>query len=126
MDSKKNELWEVDRQLFDRMETEAISPNETNFFRNMRFKQECEITACNDLILSADSNTDKLFIVRIIYDEYEVGILSQPRLHVMNLSEALNLNLKENGLLDRDITLLQWLRERDYQGVLYDHNYDYM
>ena len=44
----------------------------------------------------------------------------------MYLAEALQLNLKEVGLLDRDITLFEWLRERDYKGVEYDHNYDDM
>ena len=42
----------------------------------------------------------------------------------MNLYEALNANLKEIGVLDRNITLFQWLRERDYKGVEYNHNFD--
>ncbi len=42
----------------------------------------------------------------------------------MCLHDALNINLKAAGLLDRDITLFQWLRERDYAGVEHDHNYD--
>lgn len=42
----------------------------------------------------------------------------------MTLKETLDANLKEIGVLDRDITLLQWLRERDYKGVEYDHNFD--
>ena len=44
----------------------------------------------------------------------------------MKLSEALNANLKQLGYLDRDITLLDWLRERDYKGIRYNHNYALM
>lgn len=44
--------------------------------------------------------------------------------HVMNLSEALALNLKQLGYIDRDLTLLEWLRECDYSVVNYERNYD--
>ena len=68
--------------------------------------------------------------MRVDYDEFLVGHGTvghyDEEYHVMNLSEALNTNLKERGYLDRDITLLDWLRERDYQGIRYNHNYAYM
>ena len=28
------------------------------------------------------------------------------------------------GFIKDDITLLQWLRKRDYAGIQYNHNYD--
>ena len=75
--------------------------------------------------MSEYDNEDKIYIVREEYSEFVVGredILEEQ--HYMNLSETLSANLRETGLLDRDITLFQWLRERDYKGVMYDHNYD--
>ena len=42
----------------------------------------------------------------------------------MTLSDALSLNLKELGFIDRDLTLLEWLRESGYRYVNYDRNYD--
>ena len=42
----------------------------------------------------------------------------------MTLSEALAINLKEIGFIDRDITLLEWLRESDYKYVNYNRNHD--
>lgn len=42
----------------------------------------------------------------------------------MSLSEALSLNLKDLGFLDRNVTLLEWLREYDYNCVNYSRNFD--
>lgn len=114
-----------DRELFEAMEGRFISENEKIFFEIIRYKQEHVFTFANDLILSETNNDEGLYIVRCEYEEYIVGRrgLTQEQ-HVMCLCEALNLNLKVCGLIDRDITLFQWLRERDYEGVEYDHNYD--
>lgn len=87
---------------------------------------EEDVTISNDLLLHEDNNEDRIYIVRCWFDEYVIGGESYKHgeEHYMNLSEALNANLKEIGVLDRDITLFQWLRERDYEGVEYDHNFD--
>ena len=103
------------------------SDNEREFFEKQRYKEEYVVTISNDLVLHEDNNEDGIYIVRCWFCEYIVGqedvIEGQ---HAMYLAEALQLNLKEVGLLDRDITLFEWLRERDYKGVEYDHNYDDM
>ena len=44
--------------------------------------------------------------------------------HVMSLSEALEINLLECGFVNRDVSLWEWLRERNYKGVEYNHNFD--
>ena len=65
---------------------------------------------------------------RLMLDEYVVGhgigTDGAQEVHVMNLSEALSVNLKAEGFLNRDITLWQWLREKDYTIVNYGRNYD--
>ena len=128
MNTKKHELWDEDKKLFKSMKGHYQSVNEENFFKNMQFKQEYECTSLNDLIVSEYENEDEIYIVREYNEEYVVGHGIETdgvqEEHVMNLSEALALNLKDLGFLNRDVTLLQWLRECDYQVVNYERNYD--
>lgn len=128
MNTKKHELWDEDKKLFESMKGHYQSVNEENFFKNMQFKQEYECTSLNDLIVSEYENEDEIYIVREYNEEYVVGHGIETdgvqEEHVMNLSEALTLNLKDLGFLNRDVTLLQWLRECDYQVVNYERNYD--
>ena len=128
MNTKKHELWDEDKKLFESMKGHYQSVNEENFFKNMQFKQEYECTSLNDLIVSEYENEDEIYIVREYNEEYIVGHGIETdgvqEEHVMNLSEALALNLKDLGFLNRDVTLLQWLRECDYQVVNYERNYD--
>ena len=94
----------------------------------MRYKQEYECTSLNDLIVSEYENDDEIYIVREYNEEYVVGhgigTDGAYEEHVMNLSEALALNLKELGFIDRNLTLWEWLRECDYRVVNYERNYD--
>lgn len=126
MNTPKNELWPEDKALFDSMKGRYQSDNERDFFEKQRYKQEYVMTSSNDLLLHEDNNEARIYIVRCWYEEYVVGgeLYKQGEEHFMNLSEALNANLREIGVIDRDITLLQWLQERDYRGVEYDHNFD--
>lgn len=123
----KNRLVKEDKEFFERMRGHYRSDNERMFFEKLRHKQENVLTCANDLILSEKNNEDGLYIVRCEFEEYVVGqehVTEES--HYMCLADALEANLKEIGLLNRDITLWQWLRERDYAGVEYDHNYDDM
>ena len=118
-------MWDEDIALFRRMEGNYQSEREREFFEKLKYKEENVLTVSNDLLMSEYDNEDKIYIVREEYSEFVVGredVVDEQ--HYMNLSEALAANLREIGLLDRDITLFQWLRERDYKGVMYDHNYD--
>lgn len=124
----KHELLNEDKVLFEKMETQYVSDNEKNFFKNIRYKQEFEITGLNDLLVSEYENSDEIYIVRECYEEYIVGhgigADGAQEEHVMSLSEALNLNLKDLGYIDRNVTVLEWLRECDYVYVKYNRNYD--
>lgn len=126
MNNRINTLWNEDNALFKSMEEHCQSDNERKFFEILRYKQENVISISYDLILHEDNNEDGIYIVRCWYDEYIVGGVGYKHgeEHYMNLSEALNANLKETGVLDRDVSLFQWLRERDYKGVEYNHNFD--
>ena len=126
MNRVKNELWPEDIALFDSMVEHYQSDNEQKFFERQRYKEEYVMTISNDLVLHEDNNEDKIYIVRCWFCEYVVGGMNfrKGEEHYMNLSEALNANLREIGVLDRNMTLFQWLRERDYEDVEYDHNFD--
>ena len=110
------------------MKGNYVSVNEENFFKNIKYKQEYECTLLNDLLVSEYENNDEIYVVREIFEEYVIGhgigTNGAQEEHVMNLSEALALNLKEVGFIDRDITLWDWLRECDYNVVNYERNYD--
>ena len=128
MINEKHKLWDADAKLFASMKGNYQSKNEENFFMNMQYKQEYQATALNDLLVSEYENQDEIYIVRMYNEEYIVGqgigTDGANEEHVMCLFEALNLNLKELGFLDRDITLLDWLRECDYSVVNYERNYN--
>lgn len=128
MEKSKNKLWDADYELFASMRNDSLTPNEANFFKNMQFKEEYEQTVLNDLLISEYENSDEIYLVRVEYDEYLVGhgigTEGTEEVHVMNLADALAVNFKTEGFLDRDITLWQWLREKDYKVVNYGRNHD--
>ena len=128
MNTTIHELCDADKQLFASMKDKYISVNEENFFKNIQYKQEYECTALNDLLVSEYENDDEIYIVREYNEEYVIGqgigTDGGNEEHVMCLAEALALNLKQAGFIERDITLWNWLRERDYAVVNYERNYD--
>ena len=127
MNTDVNKLWPEDCELFANMEGHYESDNEKIFFEKMKYKMEKEFAPSNDLIMFEEDNDDHIYIVRCYYDEFIVGHGTKGHFdeeyHVMNLSEALSANLKTLGFIDQDVTVLQWLRERDYRGIRYNHNY---
>lgn len=128
MKTNKHIIPQEDRELFESMKGKYLTPNEENFFKNMQYKEENEITGLNDLIVSEYENPDEVYIVREYYEEYVVGrgigTNGANEEHVMTLTEALAVNLKELGLKDNDMTLFEWLRKCDYCFVMYNRNYD--
>lgn len=50
--SAQNKLRKADESLLSSMEGHYQTPEEENFFQNMRYKQEYEPALSNDLILS--------------------------------------------------------------------------
>lgn len=126
MEKKENKLWPADKELFATMKNRSITPEEFNFFLNMRFKEQHESTLSNDLIMSERDNVDGIYIVREEYDEYVVGCIAHPEyeVHVMNLAEALSIRLTQIGIHGKDETIWEWLRSINYQGISYNHNFD--
>ena len=127
----ENELWPEDAKLFEQMEGNYQSENEKTFFENIHVKMLSELAPCRELLLSENDNNDQIYFLRDQYEEFIVGTTKKPSpcessIHTMTLFEALEANLKELGFLERNISFLQWLRERDYENMKYDHNYAYL
>lgn len=127
----ENELWPEDAKLFEQMDGNYQSENEKTFFENMHVKMLSELAPCRELLLSENDNKDQIYFLRDQYEEFIVGTAKKPSpsessIHTMTLVEALEANLKGLGFLDRDISFWQWLRERDYDNMKYDHNYAYL
>ena len=130
MNKVENKLSREDIELFISMEGHYKSLNEKYFFEKMRNKMENELAPSNELVMYEEDNEDNIYIIRCVYEEFIIGHglkdSYDEEYHAMTLFEALNANLKQLGFIDRDITLLEWLRERDYNGIRYNHNYAFM
>ncbi len=126
--AKLNPVLGDEAELFVSMECNYQSDNEREFFEKLLYKQQWECSFSHDVLLSECNNEDEIYIVRCYFDEYKVGKNGKAadEVCVQNLHDALNLNLKEIGVLDEDIILFAWLRRRDYAGIDYNHNIDYL
>ena len=117
-----------DEELFSRMEKESISKNEESFFAAMMKKEQEEMpVSVFDVIMDSNNNPDGIFIDKRYHSEYKIGrffdgVLRVLPVYPISLSEALGVNLV--NLLDKDITLWQWLRDIDYVGVSYDYPWE--
>ncbi len=122
-----NPVMGDDAELFASMKDNYQSENEREFFEKMLYKQQWECSFSHDLLLSERDNEDEIYFVRCYFDEYTIGKNGKAadEAYVQNLTDALNLNLKEIGVLDENITLFEWLRRRDYAGINYDNDFDY-
>lgn len=117
-----------DEQYLETMKNEYVSNEEKQFFEVMSHKIHHEPAPANDLIMHEDSNDDGIYIVRCYDSEFingkHKGQDFAEEVHAMTLKEAMNTNFKECHFSEQNITLIDWLRHRNYAGVEYDHNYN--
>lgn len=127
---KKTMMTPIDSKFFENLGDAFASTAEKDFFEKMKYKIEYEPAMANDLIMSEHDNEDGIYIVRCYDYEFiigcHVGDLFKEEQYAMNFSSALATNLKDCGFIEDNLTLLEWLRKRDFEGVQYDHNYDLM
>lgn len=122
-----HKLWEEDSNIFSTIGKNCQSDNEKKFFDHLYEMQQWDCCLAGELLISEESNDDGLFMMRLIFDEYVIGRdgAGYSDVHVMNLSNALSLNLKDSGFSSQDVTLQTWLQNTDYSCVRYDRNYDF-
>ena len=130
MENKKTKLIAEDVSLFKHMEGKYISNEEKEFFERMKFKIESELAPANDLIMSNRNNNDGIYIVRCYDYAFRIGCHVgeeyKKEFYAMDFHDALEVNLRECGFIDENLSLLEWLRKRNYKGVEYNHNFDLM
>jgi len=125
MNTKYKPLCPAHREYYEKMAKEYKSENERIFFEAIKERQQHVFTYANDLLLSEYDNEDGLYVVRHYFDEFEIGKAGVIEdVYAMDLEDALSINLKDAGFLADDVTLLEWLRARDYKGIRYDGNFD--
>lgn len=115
-----------DDELFRKMPPDNASPNEKKFFEEMKKKVYGEFAPSADLILCEDDNPDEIYIVRYYFREFRIGrgqvnARFREETYALSLAEALESDMFD--LLDRHVTLLEWLRENDFIGIDYEGNY---
>ena len=127
---KKTTMTPIDSQFFESLGDAFASTAEKYFFEKMKYKIEYEPAMANDLIMSEHDNEDGIYIVRCYDYEFiigcHVGELFKEEQYAMNFSSAIATNLKDCGFIEDNLTLLEWLRKRNFEGVQYDHNFDLM
>ncbi len=118
-----------DKELYKEINGHFFSEKERTFFEEMLCKEiyDCPMSTF-DVIMSEKDNNERLFIQKEYNSEYAIGRFhNDDRYTVMEerpicLSELVNTDLFP--LLDKHITVLEWLRERDYAGVRYDYPWE--
>ncbi len=117
-------------QEFENAIQNASTPNEKEFFEKLRYKELNETAASNDILMNEADNEDGLYILRVGSDGIIIG---------RNISDPLESSTPEefagiflalqqdiSQFVGRNITLIEWLRERDFKGIKYNQNNDYL
>lgn len=116
-----------DKALFIKMIGNYISEEEREFFEKMAYKEEFECVASVDVIMDEDSNEEEIYILHQGIEEYEAGRGhegNRVKKHVTGWNLSVFLQQDLFPLLGKHITILEWLRERNYKGINYNGSQD--
>lgn len=106
---------------------EARTPNEKEFFEQLLYKEHHEPAAMYEVLMHDRDNEECIYILRDGYDEYTIGFTSDEK-GPDKQSEwgGLFFFLEQDmwPYIGRHISVLEWLRERDFRGICYDRNND--
>lgn len=106
-----------------------MSDKEREFLEKLRYKILHETAFSNDVLMHGKDNGDGLYILRVGTDDIMIGRNLEKSgektspVEISGLLAALEEDIYE--YVGCHITLLDWLRERDYRGIHYDANNDY-
>lgn len=105
----------------------ALTDNEKEFFKKLRFKVLNEGAASYDVLMNDKDNDDGIYILRIS-DDFLIGRKDDNGKDMVTILEIPGLFYFLSEYMDqqinRHITILDWLRERDFSGINYDANND--
>lgn len=117
-----------DKELYNIMRDQFISEEEKEFFEQMLAKEIYDFPVSTfDVIMYEGDNEDGIYIEKHYHSEYKVaqvkdGKTKQISLYPESLSGLLRLDMFE--LLEEHITVLEWLRKRNYLNVRYDYPWE--
>ncbi len=118
-----------DKELYLRMQGNFVSCKEKEFFEEMICKELYDFPCSTfDVIVPEEYNAERLFIQKMYNSEYQLGGYSDKDTYntmdyiPCSLSELLNISL--SPLLGRNVTVLEWLREKNYECVRYDYPWE--
>ena len=126
--SHYNQFPTDDKELYYYMQGQYVSEEEKDFFEQMLLKEIYDFPVSTfDVIMHEDDNEDGIYIEKHYHSEYKVaqvkdGKTKQISLYPESLSGLLKLDLYE--LLGVHITVLEWLRKRNYSKVRYDYPWE--
>ncbi len=118
-----------DRELYEKMQGHFISDEEKTFFEELLCKElyECPMSTF-DVIMHEDDNEDHLYVQKEYNSEYAVGRFFENGKRItldeqpLCLAELVEADLFP--LLQRHVTVLEWLRARNYKGVNYNYSWE--
>ena len=116
-------LLEEDLALFEELRGNYTSENERVFFETIEHKEINDFSSMYDMLMLEPDNEIGFFLQREYWNEYELGIGNLSCEHCDSLSEALNYDMFSLGYPEH-ISVLEWLRQRDYAGIHYDRDND--
>ena len=117
-----------DKELYNKMRDQFVSEEEKEFFEQMLAKEIYDFPVSTfDVIMHEGDNEDGIYIEKHYHSEYKVaqvrdGKAKQISLYPGSLSSLLRLDMFE--LLGEHITVLEWLRKRNYLNVRYDYPWE--
>ena len=119
------DLPEDDKRLLANLDKFCVSEKELEFIGQMLDIEQHWITEVGASIILEDENEDGIYINHHDATIYEIGNNDQSGVYqAFSLSELLNLYLDEHDILNKHITVLEWLRQRNYDNVTYDRTRD--
>lgn len=105
----------------------ATTENERIFFTTLRYKVLHEAAGSYDVLMHDEDNEDGIFILRIS-DDFLIGRKDKNGKEVAVTLEVdgLFFFLEQDmcSYIGQNISVLEWLRGRDYKGIRYDGNND--
>lgn len=117
-----------DKELYETMRDRYVSEEEKEFFKEMLAKEIYDFPVSSfDVIMHEGDNEDGIYIEKHYHSEYKVAQVKDGKTHQISLypeslSKLLKLDLFE--LLGTHITVLEWLRKRNYSNVRYDYPWE--
>ena len=123
IDEDLRALLEEDLTLFEEMRGKYVSENERIFFETLEQKECYDFSSMYDMLMLEPDNEVGFFLQREYWNEYELGIGKKSCEQCQSLSEALKFDMYDLGYIEH-LSVLEWLRRRDYAGVHYDRDND--